>query len=263
MSEQQGILHGRTAVITGGGRGIGAEVARSLAAAGAAVLVSARTESEIEALADELTQAGHRAYAATADVADEESVAALARAAAEHLGGVDILVNNAGIAASAPLARITLEDWNRIFAVNVTGTFLCTQAFLPAMVETGWGRIINVASVAGRSGGQYMAHYSSSKHAQVGFTRCAAAEVAGRGVTVNALCPGYVDTEMTRQSIERIVAKTRLDEEQALKNLQQTSGHGRLVTPQEVADAALWLCGDGAASVNGQAIVIDGGGFLG
>lgn len=256
-------LEGKTAVITGGGRGIGAAVARGLAEAGAAVLVSARTATQVAGLAAELREEGYKAWGLVADVADETSVAELARGAVERLGRVDILVNNAGIAGSAPVTRITLEDWNRIFAVNATGTFLCTRAFLPGMLEAGWGRVVNVASVAGRTGGPYMAAYSASKHAAVGFTRCAAAEVAGKGVTVNALCPGFVDTEMVRASVDRIVAKTGRSREQALADIVSTSGHGRLVTSEEVADAALWLCGEGAASVNGQAIVIDGGGFLG
>ncbi|HSL84904.1 MAG TPA: SDR family oxidoreductase, partial [Thermoanaerobaculia bacterium] len=201
-------LGGRVAVVTGGGRGIGAEVARRLAREGASVAVAARSEGEIGALAEELRHAGVRALAVPCDVTSEESVAALARAVEGELGPVDLLVNNAGIASSSPLARTTLEEWNRIFTVNATGTFLCTRAFLPGMMERGRGRVVNVASIAGVAGARYIAAYAASKHAVVGLTRSAAAEAASRGVTVNAVCPGYVDTAMTDLSVARIVEKT-------------------------------------------------------
>ena len=200
-------LEGRGAVITGGGRGIGAALARSLTDAGAAVVVAARTESQIEALAAELRGGGARAWAVTCDVADVESVQALAKASGELLGTVDILLNNAGIAGSAALGKLTLTEWNQLFAVNATGTFLCTQALTPGMVERGWGRVINVASVAGLTGARYIAAYSASKHAVLGFTRSIADELAGRGVTVNAVCPGFVDTEMTQESMRRIMRR--------------------------------------------------------
>ena len=254
-------LEGRGAVITGGGRGIGAALARSLTDAGAAVVVAARTESQIEALAAELRGGGARAWAVTCDVADVESVQALAKASGELLGTVDILLNNAGIAGSAALGKLTLTEWNQLFAVNATGTFLCTQALTPGMVERGWGRVINVASVAGLTGARYIAAYSASKHAVLGFTRSIADELAGRGVTVNALCPGFVDTEMTQESMRRIMSQTGLSAEDAMAAMLATTNQERLITPEEVAGTALWLCGPTAAGVNGQAIVIDGGGF--
>ncbi len=172
-------LAGRGAVVTGAGRGIGLAVARALAGAGAAVVVAARTRDAIEAVATELRAAGGQAWGVSCDVTDLADVQALARAAETHLGHVDILVNNAGVSHSAPLQRTTLADWNRILTVNATGTFLCSQAFLPRMVERRWGRVVNIASVAGLRGGKYIAAYSASKHAVVGFTRSAAAEVAG------------------------------------------------------------------------------------
>ncbi len=255
-------LEGKGVVITGGGRGIGAATARVLAAEGASVVVSARSKNEIEAVAQELRDAGHRAQAICCDVTSAEQVKALEAKAVEHLGRVDILVNNAGIASSAPLKRIRLEDWNGIFAVNVTGTFLCTQAFLPAMTERRWGRVVNVASIAGLSGAAYISAYSASKHAVIGFTRCLAAEVAPSGVTVNAVCPGYVETEMVRQSVANIVHKTRLSEKDARANIVKMNPQGRILDADEVAYQILCLCDPRALGVNGQALVLDGGGLL-
>jgi NAD(P)-dependent dehydrogenase (short-subunit alcohol dehydrogenase family) len=168
-------------------------------------------------------------------------------------------VNNAGIARSNPVKGLTLEEWDRILSVNATGTFLCTRAFLGGMIERGWGRVINVASVAGLQGGPYMAAYSASKHAQVGFTRALAAEVADQGVTANAICPGYVDTAMADYAVTRIVGKTGLSYEEALQSILATNPQERLIRPEEVAHVALMLCSVDAEGINGQAIVIDGG----
>ena len=255
-------LEGKTAVITGGGRGIGAAVARALAGAGAAVLVASRTKPEVEQVAAELRSVRRAAWALSCDVSNPESVRDMARSATEHLGHVDILVNNAGIALSAPLHRLGLDDWNRLFAVNATGTFLCTQAFLPGMLERKWGRVVNLASVAGRAGAKYIAGYAASKHAVVGFTRCVAAEVADQGVTVNAVCPGYVDSAMTQESLERIVQQTGMSRDQALQALLETSPQRRLIQPEEVAYLVLSLCDEKAKGINGQAIVMDGGNLL-
>src|SRR3989441_6862824 len=235
-------------------------VARALAGAGAAIVVVARTRSEIEALATELRGAGQRAWAVRGDVTDPGDVQTLAREAKTRLDRVDILVNNAGVAHSAPLQKITLEDWNRILTVNATGTFLCTQAFLPRMVERRWGRVVNIASVAGLGGGKYIAAYSASKHAVVGFTRSAAAEVVGTGVTVNAVCPGYVDTDMTRESVARIAAKTKMSPEAALRAALETTGQRRLISPEDVAHAVLTLCDDAARETSGATVVIAEGG---
>ena len=253
-------LAGRGAVVTGAGRGIGLAVARALVGAGAAVVVAARTRDAIEAVATELRAAGGRAWAVSCDVTDLANVQALARAAETHLGHVDILVNNAGVSHSAPLQKTTLADWNRILTVNATGTFLCTQAFLPTMVARRWGRVVNIASVAGLGGGKYIAAYSASKHAVVGFTRSAAAEVAGTGVTVNAVCPGYVDTDMTRESVARIAAKTKMSPEAALRAALETAGQRRLISPEDVAHAVLTLCDDAGRETNGETVVIAEGG---
>ncbi|HUP00957.1 MAG TPA: SDR family NAD(P)-dependent oxidoreductase [Gemmatimonadota bacterium] len=252
-------LGGRRAVVTGGGRGIGAATARALAEAGAAVIIAARTEVEVEETAASLSGEGLDVRGASCDVTDPHSVDRLTATANQRLGGVDILVNGAGVAFSAPLAKTTLADWERIFAVNVTGTFLCTQSFFPAMIERGWGRVVSVASVAGLAGAKYISAYASSKHAVLGFTRSLAEEAAAGGVTVNAVCPGYVDTPMTAASIARIAERTGRSEGEARAAILATSPQGRLIEPSEVARAIVWLCEEAARGVNGQAIVIDGG----
>ncbi len=256
------MLQGRGAVVTGGGRGIGAATARRLAAAGAAVVVTARSQGEIDAVAAELRDQGAKALAIRCDVADEASVLAMAEQAREFLGTVDILVANAGIATSQPLKAIKLDEWNRIFAVNVTGVMLTTRAFAPAMAERRWGRVVVVASIAGLSGAKYIGTYSASKHAVIGFAKCVAAELAPTGATCNAICPGYVDTPMTDQSVERVVAKTGLDADEARRHILDTNPQGRLLTADEIADTALFLCSPGAAGINGKAIAIDGGAIL-
>jgi 3-hydroxybutyrate dehydrogenase len=252
-------LEGRNAVVTGGGSGIGAACARALAAEGARILVCARTRESVERVAAEI---GAKASAASCDVTDPESVQAMARVAAERFGRVDILINNAGTAHSAPIAKETLDDWNRMLAVNATSAFLCTREFLPRMIEAGWGRVVNVASVAGLSGARYIASYSAAKHAVIGLTRCAAAEAAAAGVTVNAVCPGYVDTPMTEASVARIMQRAGLSREEAGAAVLRTMPQGRLVTADEVAFQVVALCHEGSRGINGQCIVIDGGGLL-
>jgi 3-hydroxybutyrate dehydrogenase len=252
-------LSGRRAVVTGGGRGIGAEVARRLAREGARVVVSARSGEAIGTVAAALREEGLQALAVPCDVTDPVRVEELFRAAVAAMGGVDILVNNAGASSSAPLRRLSLGEWNRLMAVNATGPFLCTRAVLPGMTEAGWGRIVTVASVAGLRGGRYIAAYAASKHAVVGLTRSVALEAAGSGVTVNAVCPGFVNTPMTRESVARIVEKTGRTEEEALQALLAHSPQGRLVEPEEVAEAVLFLCSEGARGINGETLVMDGG----
>ena len=255
-------LGGKGAVVTGGGRGIGAAVARALASAGASVVVAARTRREIEAVAGELRDRGRLAWAVPCDVTKPVSVRALARAAERRLGRVDILVNNAGTAPSAPIHRTTLAEWNRAMAVNATGSFLCTQAFLPGMLSRGWGRVLMIASTAGRTGGPYLAAYAASKHAVLGLMRSAAAEVAAKGITVNAVCPGWVDTPLTERSLARIVAKTGMSRRSALEAIRNQSPQRRLMEPEEVAFLVLALCDPRAKGVNGQATVLDGGGLM-
>jgi NAD(P)-dependent dehydrogenase (short-subunit alcohol dehydrogenase family) len=255
-------LTGRVAVVTGGGRGIGAAIARGLAAAGARVVVSARSGGQLDGVVAEIAAAGRDARAVVCDVTDPESVSRLLGEAETELGPVEILVNNAGVSSSAPLRSVELAEWNRLMAVNATGTFLCTRAFLPGMVANGWGRVINVASVAGRAGAAYISAYAASKHAVIGFTRSVAAEVAAKGITVNALCPGYVETPMTDESVERIVAKTGLSQEEARGRITAMNPQGRLIEPDEVAFLAVALCDPRARGINGQAIGVDGGALL-
>lgn len=252
---------GVAAVITGGGQGIGAAVARELARAGAKVMVAGRTQTTTERVAGELVEAGFEAHPARVDVTDAGSVSRLVEEAHARLGTVDILVNNAGQAHSAPIARTTLDDWHRMLNGNATGTFLCTQGFLPGMIERRWGRVINIASVAGLAGAKYIAAYAASKHAVMGFTRSAAHEVADKGVTVNAVCPGYVDTPMTEQSVANIVSATGKSREDALSAILQMTPQGRLIAPEEVAHAVLMLAATEAKGINGQSVVIDGGGI--
>ena len=256
-------LAGWGAVVTGGGRGIGAACAGALAEAGARVLLAARSKDQVEAVADALRAAGHDAHATTCDVSAEGDVARLASVAAKLLGDVDILVNNAGIAPSAPVRSETLEQWERTLAVNATGTFLCTRAFLPAMAARGRGRVVNIASISSKVGAPYIASYAASKHAVLGFTRSVALEVAAAGVTVNAICPGYVDTPMTDLALARMGEKTGRSPEELRQHLRSQSPQGRIITVEEVAFLALTLCDERARGINGQAIVIDGGGVQG
>lgn len=255
-----GVLEGRGAVVTGGGRGLGAAIAAALAEAGAAVVVAARTTAEIEQVAAELRARGARAVAVPCDVTDEASVKALGIAAREVLDAVDVLVNNAGGAQSAPLARLTLDEWNRTLAVNATGTFLCTREFVPDMVARGFGRVVNVASISGLHGTRYVSHYSAAKHAVVGFTRSIALEVAGKGVTVNVVCPGYAATPMTERTLENVQDRTGLTRDRALAAVLEHAGQDRLVTPAEVAAAVLELCAPTAGDRNGEAVVLQPGG---
>ena len=183
------------------------------------------------------------------------------RPSSSGVGRVDVLVNNAGLAVGAPLARTTLDDWRAHLDVNATGAFLCTRAVLGGMIERGDGRIVTVASVAGLVGARYTAAYSASKHAAIGLMRATAAEVAGTGVTANAVCPAYVDTDMTRRTVENIVAKTGRTAEEAEAELAAMTPLGRLLEPDEVAAAVVFLASPEAAAINGQTIVLDGGGL--
>ncbi len=260
MTGDRRSLRGRTAVVTGGGRGIGAAVARELAREGAAVVVAARSAGEIEAVAGELRSLGATARAVTVDVTEPSAVTVLAYRVHKLVGPIDILINNAGTATSAPFQSVTLDDWESLHRVNATGPFLVTQAFLPDMLERGWGRVVNVASIASHSGARYVTAYAASKHALLGMTRCLAAELAGTGVTANAVCPSYVDTPMTDRNIERIARRTGRKAEDVRSELEGTQPGGRFVSPEEVAHSVMAFLPEGAAALQGASVVIRGGG---
>jgi NAD(P)-dependent dehydrogenase (short-subunit alcohol dehydrogenase family) len=255
-------LQGRHALVTGGGRGIGAAIAQRLLADGARVTLlgrdSATLDATVRALSTAATDHG-MLTAVSADVTDAESVANAFRAATAKAGPVTLLVNNAGQAHSAPFGKTSLELWQRMLDVNLTGTFLCTQAALPDMLEAGWGRIVNVASTAGLIGYGYVSAYCAAKHGVIGLTRALALETADKGVTVNAVCPGYTETDIVRDAVANIVSKTGRSEAQARAELAARNPQRKLVQPEEVADAVGWLCQPSAASITGQAIPVAGG----
>lgn len=248
-------LQGKRALVTGAGRGIGRAVALRLAADGAHVALASRTRTEVEGVADEVLGRGGKAAAFVADVARADSVQALFRDA----GPVDILVNGAGVAPSAPLIKTSDAVWRSALETNLSGTFYCLRAALPGMMERGWGRVVNLASIAGKTGYPYIAAYAASKHGVLGLTKVAALEAAERGVTVNAVCPGYVDSPMTDASVARIVEKTGLAAGDVRKRLSDMSPQKRLVTTDEVAALVAFLCGDEARGITGQALSLDGG----
>jgi 3-hydroxybutyrate dehydrogenase len=252
-------LGGRRALITGGGRGIGRATALALARAGVEVAVAARTRAEVEAVAEEASRLGVRAHAVAADVGKAEDVRAMFKSARQALGPLDILVNGAGIAPSAPLVKTSDETWGAVLAVNLSGPFCCLREALPEMALRGWGRVINIASVAGKSAMPYIAAYAASKHGLLGLTKVAALEMAQNGVTVNAICPGYVDTPMTSDGIARIAGKTGLPPGDVRKKLEEMSPQKRVVSAEEVAALALFLCGEEARGITGQGLNVDGG----
>ncbi len=254
-----GDLTGMHALVTGGGRGIGLAVATALGAAGARVTLIGRDSARLDKAALGLRERRIEVQTVPGDVSDAQSVARAFDVARQGFGAPDILVNNAGQAESAPFHRTDPALWQRMIATNLTGTYLCCHAALPAMIEAGRGRIVNIASTAGLKGYGYVTAYCAAKHGVVGLTRALAQETAKAGVTVNAVCPGYTDTDMVADSVARIVAKTGRDATGARADLARANPQGRLITPEEVAATVLFLCGEGAASINGQAIAVSGG----
>ncbi len=246
----------RHALVTGGGQGIGAAIARAMTAKGMHVTILGRRLHVVKAMAD--TDPEHL-FAVAADVSDPDEVAAALQLAESRFGPVCILVNNAGQAHSAPFLKMDLNLWQRMLSVNLTGTMICTQAVLPAMLQAGWGRVVNVSSTAGQIGYAYVSAYCAAKHGVLGLTKSLALELATKGITVNAVCPGFTDTDLMRESIDRVVAKTGRTPEQAMADFVKTNPQNRFVQPEQVADAVMWLCSDGANAITGQAISVSGG----
>jgi NAD(P)-dependent dehydrogenase (short-subunit alcohol dehydrogenase family) len=248
-------LAGQHALITGGGTGIGAAIARTLAEEGARLTLVGRRREPLERIAGELKGS----FVATADVTERSQVDAAFAAAREAHGPITILINNAGVSEAVPFARLTAESWRHQMAVNLDALLFCSQAALPDLLAAEAARIVTVASTAGLKGYAYTAAYTAAKHGAVGFTRSLAMEFAGTGLTVNAVCPGFTETEMLGESVAAIVRTTGRSEDQARRALAQFNPQGRMVTPVEVADAVRWLCLPESGSINGQAIAVAGG----
>jgi NAD(P)-dependent dehydrogenase (short-subunit alcohol dehydrogenase family) len=256
--------------VTGGARGIGAAIARTLVAQGASVTIAGRHANALQAAVAELeasrpaapangTQRAATVGYVVMDVANSESVQAGFADARTRAGVIDILVNNAGQAESAPLARTDDALWHQMLNVNLSGSFFCMRVALPGMVDAGWGRIVNIASTAGLTGYGYTSAYCASKHGVIGLTRSVALEVATKGVTVNAVCPGFTETDLLADAVDNIVAKTGRDAAQVQRELASLNPQKRLVKPDEVANAVLWLCMPGSDAMNGQSLAVAGG----
>lgn len=255
-------LAGKRAIVTGAGKGIGRSIALALAEAGADVGVTARTASDIDALTQEIQALGRRSLAVTCDVTDVAQVQHMVTTLLAGLGGLDILVNNAGNAGSHKLLNHPDELWHRMLAINLTSVYYVSKACLPTLTEQRSGRIINIASIASRVGGSYIAAYTASKHGVLGLTRAMAVEMLPYNITVNAICPGYVDTPMTDANVSNISSLTGMTEEKAREALAKSSPQQRLIEPEEVAAIALFLAQDSSKGITGQAINVDGGGVM-
>lgn len=252
-------LASRRAVVTGASRGIGRAIALALAQAGADVAVTARSVEDLEAVAGEIEAMGRRTLVVPCDVTDVAQIERLADEVVAEFGSVDVLVNNAGASGSHKFLGHPDELWHRMLDLNLTSVYQVTKAFVPYMVEQEWGRIINVASIAARTGARYIAAYTASKHGVLGLTRALALELVEHNVTVNAICPGYVDTPMTDRSVSNIVEQTGMSEEKARETLEKMSPQRRLITPEEIAALAVYLARDVSYGITGQAINVDGG----
>src|SRR5438067_11098156 len=258
----EAILAGKRAVVTGAGRGIGRGIALAFANAGADVAVTARTSAELGQLVREIQAMGRHCLAVPCDVTDTEQIQEMAKTLLEGLGGIDILVNNAGNAGSHKFVTHPDELWHRMLAINLTSVYYVTKAFVPKLIEQRSGRIINIASIASRVGGSYIAAYTAAKHGVLGLTRALAVELMPYNITVNAICPGYVNTPMTDGNVSNIAARTGMPESKAREALENTSPQKRLIEPEEVASIAVFLAQDINRGITGEAINVDGGGLM-
>jgi 3-hydroxybutyrate dehydrogenase len=252
-------LEGRVALVTGASRGIGKAISLALAREGAAVALGARSEKDLQKVASAIEAEDGKALPVFLDVADKASIDEAASKVVAELGPVEIVVNNAGIAESAKTVEMSDDLWDEHLQVNLTGAYRVTKAFLPGLIERGWGRIINIASTAGKVGFLYTAAYCASKHGLIGFTRALALEMARYDITVNAICPGFVATDMAARSAAKIARKTGVSEEEARSKLARISPQNRMIEPEEVAEVAVMLASEQARGINGQAINVDGG----
>jgi 3-hydroxybutyrate dehydrogenase len=251
-------LKGKHALVTGGTRGIGLAIARSLLQHGVRVTIVARNPANLQITQTELEPIGE-VNCIELDITDSAAITTAFQAAAQHFGPISILVNNAGQAHSAPFMKTDIQLLNTMLSVNLSSVLLCTQAVLPGMLEAGWGRIVNIASTAGLTGYGYASAYCAAKHAVVGLTRSLALEVAKKGVTVNAVCPGYTETDLVQEAIANIVKKTGRTKEQARAELAANNPQGKLIQPDEVASAVTWLCLPASSAMNGLSLPVDGG----
>src|SRR5262249_42858569 len=255
-------LNNKIALVTGGGRGIGEACAVALAEAGADVAVCSRSSGEIDAVAEKIRATGRRALAFVCNVTEADQVRRMAGGGNSRFGGGGILGNNAGLGGSPPFVDPPHQLWEQMFAVKLTGVYRVTKAFVPKMIEMRRGRVINIASVMSKIGGKYVAAYTAAKHGVLGLTRALAVELAGYNITVNAVCPGYVNTPMTDDNVANIAARTGMPEAEARKALEKLSPQNRLIEPEEVAAVVVMLAGAAAQGINGQAINIDGGAVM-
>lgn len=255
-------LKGKIVLVTGGSRGIGRSTALAFAAQGSHVVITGRTQAPLEDVAEEIHRLGAQALPLVCDVTHRQEVDALKKEITGRLGTVQILINNAGVAPAVGFLAMDDSLWDEVLKVNLTGTYYCCKVFLPGMIASGWGRIINIASTVAKVAYSHISAYTTSKHAVLGLTRALAVEMAKSGVTVNAICPGYVDTDLTLNNARLMAKRTGKQMEDVLKLFKSTSPQNRLIAPEEVAELAVMLASDLAKGITGQAINVDGGAVM-